>query len=48
MVIKAGASFPLDGRFLGRISVVGKDDPLIYGDIFARYRPTRIYMALPA
>jgi hypothetical protein len=30
IIIKAGAPFPLDSRFLGKISVVGKDDPLIF------------------
>ena len=30
IIIEAGASFPLDSRFLGKISVVGKDDPLIF------------------
>jgi hypothetical protein len=29
LIINAGAPFPLDSRFLGEISVVGKDDPLI-------------------
>ena len=30
LIINAGAPFPLDSRFLGEISVVGKDDPLIF------------------
>lgn len=30
LIIKAGAAFPLDSRFLGNITVVGKDDPLIF------------------
>jgi hypothetical protein len=30
LIIEAGAPFPLDSRFLGKISVVGKDDPLVF------------------
>lgn len=30
MIIKAGAPFPLDTRYVGNISVVGKDDALIF------------------
>lgn len=30
IVIEAGAPFPLDSRFLGEISVVGKNDPIVF------------------